>query len=118
MAVGTLIPFAKLLPLVFGEQFRDSVVALQLLSPAAIAVSTGCASGALLNLQDNRRVLAFRTLIGAVVNIILNAVLIPRYGINGAAVATTISQFVAAYFLGLLQNETRQSHIILLWPWR
>ena len=118
MAVGTLIPLAKLLPLVFGEKFRNSVVALQLLSPAAIAVSAGCVSGVVLNLQDCRRVLAFRTAIGAAVNIILNAVLIPHYGIAGAAAATTLSQFVAAYALGLLLNETRQIHIILFWPWR
>ncbi len=118
MAVGTLIPLAMLLPSVFGEQFRDSIVALQLLAPAAIAVSAGCVSGALLNLQNELRVLTFRTAIGASMNIILNAALIPHYGIAGAAAATTLSQFVAAYALGLLRNETRQSHLILLWPWR
>jgi len=118
MTIGTVIPLARLLPLVFGNQFKDSVVALQLLSPAAIAVSAGCVSGALLNLQDRRGVLVCRTVIGAGANIILNCVLIPNHGIAGAAAATTLSQFIAAYALGLLQNETRQSHLMLLCPWR
>jgi PST family polysaccharide transporter len=39
-----------------------------------------------------------RTIAGAVLNLALNSVMIPRFGIQGAAVATVLSQFVAAYF--------------------
>jgi O-antigen/teichoic acid export membrane protein len=118
MAIGTLIILSKFLVLVFGDQFKSSVIALQFLAPAAIAVAAGCTSGVLLNLQDKRRILALRTAIGAVVNIFLNLILIPRYGIAGAAAATSISQFIAVFALGLLEDETRQSHFVLLQPWR
>jgi Na+-driven multidrug efflux pump len=40
----------------------------------------------------------YRTMIGALCNVVLNLMLIPNYGIEGAAVATVISYFIAAYF--------------------
>jgi O-antigen/teichoic acid export membrane protein len=39
----------------------------------------------------------FKTMIGLIVNIILNFILIKEYGINGAAAATLVSMFVAGY---------------------
>lgn len=46
---------------------------------------------------------------GAVVNLILNMILIPRLGIEGAAIATLISQIVVALVAPLVYKETRQS---------
>lgn len=44
---------------------------------------------------------------GAVVNLALNAFLIPKWGINGAAIATLISQIVVAFIAPLFYKETR-----------
>lgn len=49
------------------------------------------------------------TLIGAVVNLILNFILIPLYGIKGAAVATLLSQISVVIIAPLLFKETRVS---------
>lgn len=50
-------------------------------------------------IAENRLVIdMYRTLAGAALNLALNSVLIPRFSIQGAAVATVLSQFVAAYF--------------------
>ena len=58
---------------------------------------------------ENRQILSFqRTLLGAVVNVILNFILIPKYGPIGAAVATVIAYAIAAFLSDLLQKETRQ----------
>ena len=47
--------------------------------------------------------------IGAVVNLALNALLIPKYNINGAAIATLVSQITVALIAPLFYKETRIS---------
>jgi len=51
------------------------------------------------NLQKH---MAFFMFIGIIANIILNIILVPEYGINGAAVATLISQLIANMIVPLL----------------
>jgi PST family polysaccharide transporter len=49
----------------------------------------------------------YRTLAGAVANILLNLVLIPRYSVMGAAFATVISQAIASVFANAVSVRTR-----------
>ena len=49
----------------------------------------------------------YRTLSGCVLNVLLNFILIPRYGINGAAVATVVAQSFAAFLFDLSNPKTR-----------
>ena len=53
------------------------------------------------------RLSLYRTLLGAAVNLVLNALLIPRYGALGAAWATLVAQACATTFSNLLWRETR-----------
>ncbi len=52
--------------------------------------------------------------IGMLCNIALNFVVIPRYGIFGAAVATIISQSISVFFAPILFRKTRPSFIMML----
>lgn len=61
-------------------------------------------------------------LTGAVVNVLLNLVLIPAYGGVGAAIATAISYSISSYFAFALAGRTREMFIrmsrALIWPLR
>lgn len=48
----------------------------------------------------------YRSIVGVVSNIGLNLLLIPKYGINGAAIATLISSFIASYLFNLVNKKT------------
>lgn len=48
------------------------------------------------------------TILGAIVNVILNSILIPTMGISGASTATLISQFAVFLIAPLLFRETRR----------
>lgn len=50
---------------------------------------------------------ALRTSLGAILNVVLNIALIPRYGGAGSAFATVMSQFVAGMLLNLVHPRTR-----------
>ena len=91
----------------FGPAYEAAGPVLAIHVWALIFVALGVASSNWL-LAENRQMLSLqRALLGAVVNIILNAVLIPPYGPVGASYATAISQAVAALFSDLLRRETR-----------
>lgn len=57
---------------------------------------------------ENLQYLQFRrTLCGAILNIALNCILIPRYGGIGAAIGILITQFFVCYFVEFFSTKTR-----------
>ena len=55
----------------------------------------------------------FRTFIGMVINVILNFVLIPKYGIIGAAYATLISYSLAVFSIILFPKTGKQFFMMM-----
>lgn len=93
--------------LLYGDQYNQAGAVLMIHAWAGIFVFLGVVSGKWF-LSENLQILAFwRVFFGMIVNIILNILLIPKYGIQGAAVATLISQSVAAYFFDFFNKKTR-----------
>ena len=76
---------------IFGDEFKGATTALVILSIGRLLeVSMG--SGALLlPMTGHERIVAKVLLFFIVVNIFLNALLIPRYGLDGAAIASMFS---------------------------
>jgi PST family polysaccharide transporter len=66
-------------------------------------------------IAEGRQVLSLqRTVIGAFVNVALNLLLIPNYGGIGAALATLITQFAAAFLFDITHNVTRSMFFMKL----
>ena len=77
-----------------------------------VFVFLGVASGKWY-VSENLQKLAFsRTFYGVIVNILLNILMIPKFGIYGAAIATLISQAVASYIADLFSKKTRNNFIM------
>lgn len=81
----------QILGWVFGPEFVVGYTALAILG-AGYVVKAGCGPvGPILNMTGFERETAFGAGVAAILNILLNAILIPRFGMTGAATATTIS---------------------------
>ena len=92
----------------FGPNYAESGPVLAIHIWASVFVFLGVASSQWF-IAENRQILSFqRTLLGAIVNVILNLILIPYFGPIGAAVATVVAYAIAAFLADLLQKETRQ----------
>lgn len=76
-------------------------------------VFLGVASGQFLIAENFGRLSFIRTGLGAIVNIALNIVLIPKMGMMGTAIATVIAYFVSAFFI-LFIPKLRQQGIMML----
>ena len=78
----------------FGEEFKIGVTAFIFLSCGRLISSFSGSVGNILQMTGNQNIYASILLIGAVLNIVLNLILIPLYGINGAALASMSSLIV------------------------
>lgn len=86
-----LVLFAKPVLNIFGDEFIVGALPLIVLGFGQL-VNASCGSvGFLLDMTGNQQTFRNAVISGAVLNIILNTVLIPPYGIFGAAMATAAS---------------------------
>ncbi len=116
MTLASMFLLPPLIPIVFGDDFLPAQAALVWLSPAAFAVSTGCASSAWLNTRGHQKFIALRSAIGAFMNIGLNFWLIPSMGFSGAAMATSISYMASVYLVGIFDKEISTNLAALMLP--
>jgi O-antigen/teichoic acid export membrane protein len=73
-----------------------------------VFVFLGVAFGGYLTAENQTKKAFYRTLLGAFINIILNYMLIPKYGILGSAIGTLLGQFFANYVYDIFDKELHQ----------
>jgi len=125
---GTMVAFSSLFwagPLVaflFGEPYAAAVPVLQLYVWAGIVFATRSLIQKWLLAEDFFWGSAIINLTGAVLNVVLNLILIPQYGAEGAAIATVLSYTLAPMLLAPLVPSLRIVAIMqlkaILWPRR
>jgi len=112
MAIAIAIPMTFLsdwiVELLYGGQYNEAGSVLTIHIWSGVFVFLGVASGKWF-VTENLQMLSFwRTFNGMVVNVALNFILIPKYGIQGAAIATLLSQCMAAYIFDFFNNKTKK----------
>jgi polysaccharide transporter, PST family len=90
----------------FGDKYADAGGVLAIHIWAAVFVFTGVATSSWFVAENLTHLQLYRTLGGAIVNVLLNWVLIPTYGVLGAAIATVISQAIASLFCNATNRQT------------
>ena len=79
--------------IIAGDAFLSSIPIMQIIMPAVIFIGLTNVIGIQLFLPINKEIYVFiSTLTGAIVDIILNFVFIPKYGAFGAAIATMMAE--------------------------
>jgi O-antigen/teichoic acid export membrane protein len=88
-----------LVPLVYGASFAAAGTALQLLLPGVVAYGVATVVGQFLTAAGAPGRTTVAVLAGLTVNLLLDLVAIPRFGIAGAAVAASVGYGVTALLL-------------------
>jgi O-antigen/teichoic acid export membrane protein len=117
MAIGIAVPVTifsnQIIQLLFGNEFSPASPVLTIYIWAGVSVFLGVASSQFL-INENLTKLSFsRTFAGMVVNVILNLILIPIYGIVGSAIATLISYTIATFSIFTSKQTTQQVKMML-----
>lgn len=110
----TILP--KLVPLVFGDQYLESQLIVIILAPSLFAINLGCANSTWLNTNNYQKQIFVKSIIGAVTNIIFNLILIPKFGLYGAAFSTLIGQYFSVFGILLMNKKIRSNMIKLAYP--
>lgn len=107
--------FSKLIvSLLYGSLYAQSGTILAIHSWAGVFVAIGVISSSWFINTGRLKYSMYQTFGGAVCNIALNAVLIPKYASTGAAVATVVSQAMAAVLLNACSRRTRELLVVQL----
>ena len=126
MAIAIAVPMTFLsdwvIHLLYGIQFSGSGGVLMIHIWSAVFVSLGVASSKWFIAEGLQRYSFYRTLAGAILNVLLNVILIPKYGIYGAAIATLTAQILSSYLFNAINQKSRITFILqsnaLLLPFR
>ena len=87
----------RLVVFLYGQAYAAAGPILTIHIWAAVFVFVGVAGTPWVLNEGLTRIALYRTALGALANVLLNMVLIPRFGGIGAATATTISQCISAW---------------------
>ena len=93
--------------LMYGETYLAATSSLQISAWYTLFAMLGSARGTWIVCENKGKYVKYYLGVGAVVNIILNYLLIPVYGPAGAAAATLLTQIFTAVFAPALFKETR-----------
>lgn len=109
--VALIVTFSAdwIVTFLFGEVYRQAGFVLAVHVWIGMFVSLGVASSKWFLIENLSKLIFYRTLYGALLNVLLNLLLIPTFGINGCLVATLVSYSFAALWFDAFSKKTREA---------
>jgi O-antigen/teichoic acid export membrane protein len=109
LLISLLAPF--IMKVVYGETYVPASGALAIAIWYTTFSVLGVARGNWLVCENKNQYAKWFVLFGAITNIVLNFILIPTLGINGAAIATLVTQLVVCYVGPAVFKDTRENAV-------
>ncbi len=106
-SLGITLTSDWLIENLYGSSFKQASEVLILSAWSSVFVFLGVASGSWYTCENLQKLAFYRTLSGLILNVVLNIILIPSYGIKGAAIASLFSQAMAALFFDFFTKKTK-----------
>ncbi len=100
--------------MIYGNSYSPSIAPLKIQLWSIPFVYLGIVGSQWYIIENFHKMLLIRSAFGAILNVVLNLFLIPAYGINGAAIATLISQISVNVFGNLFSSKTKSLLIMQL----
>lgn len=99
---------------VYSSQYDGAILIYSILAFSVFIKANGSLQTSHMTIKNITKKSFYKTLVSLILNIILNILLIPKYGINGAAIATLITQFIALFLIDFFIKEYQEQTIIQL----
>ncbi|NJL10899.1 MAG: flippase, partial [Calothrix sp. SM1_7_51] len=97
--------------LLFGNEYIEAGNILAIHIWASLFVCMGVATSPWFIAERLTHLSMYRTLMGAIINVVLNFFLIPKYAGIGAAIATIVAQATASFLIHATHQKTRKYFI-------
>jgi O-antigen/teichoic acid export membrane protein len=105
----------EFITVIYSERYASGGLALTILAAGFAVKNVLMIHGPILEALGRSRILSLNSVAAAVANLVVNVLLIPRYGIVGAAVATVLS-FLLRDGLATLQVRQSLGATSISWP--
>lgn len=114
VSVGVLVLIEPLVTLFCGQRYIDAVGVSRIMSPFIIfSACSGFLGGGILIAYGKEKIYLITIVIASVIDVVLNAVLIPSYAAEGAAFATLVTEaFIMIFYIVYLRKLMAKLNII------
>ena len=110
-----LCVFSKpLVNIMYGEQYAPTVTVLRIICWYTAFSYYGAAKDVWILAESKQKYLVWLNCAGAVTNAVLNFLLIPTWGINGAAFASLVTQVFTNVIMGIIIKELSRTNFLLM----
>ena len=103
-----------IIDLLVGEEYAPAASVLSISIIAGIFTNIGLINNKFFEAENRQIDILYRSLLGVSVNIFLNIILIKKYGIYGAAMATVTAQFSTSIVYTYLKKDARNLFFMFL----
>ena len=106
LTVGGVILAKQIIVLLYGASYASSYVSFAILSATLIVVFPATLIGNAIFAHNKQKTFLIYVALGVFGNIILDLILIPRWGMNGSSAATLINQIIINIYAWHLMQKT------------
>ena len=107
IALSILFLSEHIIDLLVGQEYITAASVLSIAIFAGIFTNIGLINNKYFTAENRQKDILYRSLLGVSVNIMLNIVLIKKYGIQGAALATISAQISTSLIYTYLKKDSR-----------
>ena len=109
IAIASVITICApiIIKILYGDAYAVATDALRIMIWYTVFAMIGTARGIWILCEKKNKYVWRYLIVGSIINVILNACLIPYMGITGAALATVVAQFTSAIVAPVFYKETR-----------
>ena len=98
----------SIINILYGNKYNDSYYILVIQSIGLIFMYNAALRSSYITITNKQQIILITAVISAIINLCLNYVLLPRYGVVGAAWAMTITQMTALLIFNVFFQHTRR----------
>lgn len=114
LTILSIIVVKWLFKYVYAPEYNPAIIIYSVLAFSIFIKANGSLQTSHMTLKNITKKSFYKTLISLILNIILNSILIKKYGMNGAAIATLITQFTALFVIDFFIKEYREQAFVQL----
>lgn len=114
LTILSIIVVKCLFKYVYTPEYNPAITIYSILAFSVLIKANGSLQTSHVTIKNITQKSFYKTLLGLVINIILNIQLIQKYGAKGAALATLITQFLVLNFMDFFIKEYREHGFVQL----
>lgn len=114
ISILSIIVIKYLFSYVYNKEYTPAILCYGILTISVFFKANGALQTGHMTLKKITKKSFYKTVFGVILNVALNLILIPKYGIYGSAIATSVTQVFTIFIIDYFIKEYREQFFIQL----